>query len=59
MARKLPMVGKLHVHSLADGDNMRDAIDLLNDIQKLIDDTLKLNDSNIKKDRVCNFLEIL
>jgi len=47
----------LHVHSLADGDNMKDAIDLLNDIQKLIDDTLKLNDSNIKKDRVCNFLK--
>ena len=36
---------------------MKDAIDLLNDIQKLIDDTLKLNDSNIKKDRVCNFLK--
>lgn len=47
----------LHVHSLADSDNMRDAIGLLDDIQKLIDDTKKLNDSNIKKDRVCNFLK--
>lgn len=46
----------LHVHSLADGENMKDAMGLLDDIQVLINEMKNLNDSNIMKDRVCNFL---
>lgn len=46
----------LHVHSLADSGNMKDALNLLDDIQKLVDKMNSLNKDNIKKDRVCNFL---
>lgn len=47
----------LHVHSLADGENMKDAMRLLDDIQKLINNMKSLNDSNIMKDKICNFLD--
>ena len=46
----------LHAHSLADKDNMRDALKLLDDLQKLVNELKSLNDSLIMKDRVCNFL---
>lgn len=35
---------------------MKDAMGLLDDIQALINEMKNLNDSNIMKDRVCNFL---
>ena len=46
----------LHVHSLADKDNMDDANKLLKDTQDLINKLKSLNSDNIKKDMKCNFL---
>ena len=46
-----------HVYSLADNANMANANRLLKDVQELIDTLKRINDSNIMKDRICNFLE--
>ncbi len=47
----------LHIHSLADTGNMVNAHKFLDDMQKLIDKTKVLNNSNIMKDKKCNFLK--
>jgi hypothetical protein len=46
-----------HVYSLADNTNMANADRLLKDVQELIDTLKRINDSNIKKDRISNFLD--
>lgn len=46
----------LHVHSLAEAENRNDAVSFLEDMQKIIDDLLKLNSRLIMKDKICNYL---
>jgi len=46
-----------HIYSLADNANMANADRLIKDVQELINVLKRINDSNIKKDRICNFLK--
>lgn len=54
--KKITSGSWFHVYSLADNANMANADRLLKDVQELIDTLKRINDSNIKKDRVSNFL---
>lgn len=45
-----------YANSLADKTNMAKAEKLLTDLQELVDTLKRINDTNIKKDRICNFL---
>lgn len=48
----------MYVHSLADVENMKNAFNFLEDIQKLVDNINKKNENNILKDKVSYLLNL-